>query len=115
MAAAGLAVLLSLFAFQPLLTSGKAASQRREAHAVWAHPGDAGKTAASVRQFVEQCKRANIDTIVMLMKGMSGETYWKSRRFPQTAAKGYESFDLLEHLTRSNMQGVKVDAWLCDC
>ena len=55
------------------------------------------KLPASVRQFVEQCKRANIDTIVMLVKGMSGETYWKSRRFPQTIASGYESFDLLEH------------------
>jgi len=115
MVTAGLAVLLPFLDFQLLLTSGKAASQRREAHAVWAHPGDAGKTEASVRQFVAQCKRANIDTIVMLVKGMSGETYWKSRRFPQTAAKGYESFDMLEHLTReAHAQGVKVDAWLCD-
>jgi uncharacterized lipoprotein YddW (UPF0748 family) len=87
----------------------------REGHAVWAHPPNAGKTAESVREFVAQCKRANIDTIVMLVKGMSGEIYWKSKRFPQAIAKGYESFDLLEHLTReAHAQGIRVDAWLVD-
>jgi uncharacterized lipoprotein YddW (UPF0748 family) len=101
--------------FHSSLEAARPTPQRGEAHALWAHPGDAGKSAASVRQFVEQCKRAGIDTIVMLVKGMSGETYWKSRRFPQTAAKGYESFDLLEHLTReAHAQGLMVDAWLCD-
>jgi uncharacterized lipoprotein YddW (UPF0748 family) len=86
-----------------------------EKHALWAHPPDAGKTAESVREFVAKCKRANIDTIVMLVKGMNGEIYWKSKRFPQTIAKGYESFDLLEHLTReAHAEGIKVDAWLVD-
>jgi uncharacterized lipoprotein YddW (UPF0748 family) len=87
----------------------------REGHAVWAHPPNAGKTADSVREFVAQCKRANIDTIVIDVKGMGGEIYWKSKRFPQAIAKGYESFDLLEHLTReAHAQGIKVDAWLVD-
>jgi len=108
-------VLLAMAFFHSSLEAARPTPQRGEAHALWAHPGDAGKSAASVRQFVEQCKRAGIDTIVMLVKGMSGETYWKSRRFPQTAAKGYESFDLLEHLTReAHAQGLMVDAWLCD-
>src|SRR5688500_14332941 len=43
--------------------------QLREAHALWAHPPDVGKTAASTREFVMKCKRANIDTIVMDIKG----------------------------------------------
>lgn len=91
------------------------AQGQRERHAIWAHPPDAGKTVESVREFVAKCKRANIDTIVMLVKGMNGETYWKSKRFPQTIAKGYETFDLLEHLTReAHAQGIKVDAWLVD-
>lgn len=91
------------------------AQNRREGHALWAHPPDAGRSAASVREFVAKCKRANIDIIVMDVKGMNGEIYWKSKRFPQAIAKGYESFDLLEHLTReAHAQGLRVDAWLVD-
>ena len=91
------------------------APQTKEGHAIWAHPPDAGMTTESVREFVAKCKRANIDTIVMLMKGMSGEIYWKSKRFPQAIAKGYEKFDLLEQITReAHAQGIRLDAWLVD-
>ena len=87
----------------------------REGHALWAHPPDVGKTAESTREFVAKCKRANIDTIVMDVKGMAGEIYWKSKKFPQAIARGYESFDVLEHLIReAHAQGIKVDAWLVD-
>ena len=90
-------------------------TQRREGHALWAHPPNAGKTAASVREFVAKVKRAHVDTIVMDLKGMNGEIYWKSKKFPQAIAKGYENFDLLEHLIReAHAQGIKVDAWLVD-
>jgi uncharacterized lipoprotein YddW (UPF0748 family) len=101
--------------FQPSLRASQQSAPRREAHALWAHPPDAGRTAESVRQFVEQCKRANIDTIVILVKGMSGELYWQSRRFPQSVVKGYESFDMLGALVReAHERDMKVDAWLCD-
>ena len=109
--------LLVLTALTLISTPARTSSivQAREGHALWAHPPDAGKSAESVREFVAKCKRANIDTIVMLLKGMSGEIYWKSKRFPQTIAKGYEDFDLLEHLTReAHAQGIRVDAWLVD-
>lgn len=87
----------------------------REGHALWSHPLDVGKSAEAVREFVAKCKRAHIDTIVMDIKGMSGEIYWKSKKFPQAIARGYESFDVLEHLTReAHAQGIKVDAWLVD-
>ncbi len=108
-------VLVVMSTFSGSLQARMPAGQQREMHAIWAHPGDAGKTVESVRQFVTRCKQTHIDTIVMLVKGMHGETYWKSRRFPQTVASGYQSFDLLEHLTReARAQGIKVDAWLCD-
>ena len=110
-------VALTAIAVTPAVVAGppQTSQGQRERHAIWAHPPDAGKTIESVREFVAKCKRANIDTIVMLVKGMNGETYWKSKRFPQTIAKGYETFDLLEHLTReAHAQSIKVDAWLVD-
>ena len=107
--------LITLTVGSSLSNSLEPATQRREGHALWAHPPDAGKTPASVREFVAKVKRAHIDTIVMDLKGMNGEVYWKSKKFPQAIAKGYETFDLLEHLTReAHAQGIKVDAWLVD-
>lgn len=113
---AAIVVSMILMAALPLASSPFEPSQpTREGHALWAHPPDAGKTAESVRAFIAKTKRANIDTIVMDLKGMNGEIYWKSKKFPQAIAKGYESFDLLEHLTReAHAQGIKVDAWLVD-
>ena len=52
--------LLMSFTFAPVATA-----QRREVHALWAHPTEAGKSAESVRALVAKCKRANIDVIVM--------------------------------------------------
>jgi uncharacterized lipoprotein YddW (UPF0748 family) len=93
----------------------KTSQQKREVHAVWAHPPAIGANIKGVREFVDQCKRANIDTIVVLVKGAQGELYWKSKRFPQAIAKGFENFDFLENLTReAHAQGIKIDAWLCD-
>lgn len=90
-------------------------TQRREVHGLWAHPTDVGKTAESVRAFVAQCKRAHIDVIVMDVKDSNGGLYWKSKRFPQAIAGGYENFDMLEHLVReAHAVGIKVDAWLVD-
>lgn len=107
--------LITLTVGSSLSISLEPSTQQREGHALWAHPPDAGKTAASVREFVAKVKRAHIETIVMDLKGMNGEIYWKSKKFPQAIAKGYETFDLLEHLTReAHAQGIKVDAWLVD-
>jgi len=107
--------LMALTARAEWATLPGSAPQAKERHAIWAHPPDAGMTTESVREFVAKCKRANIDTIVMLVKGMNGEIYWKSKRFPQAIQRGYEKFDLLEHLTReAHAQGIRVDAWLVD-
>lgn len=95
--------------------AGEVVQRPMEKRVLWAHPPDGGKSIESVRDFVAKCKRANIQTIVMLVKGMNGEIYWRSKGFSQAIAKGYESFDLLEHLTReAHKEGIKVDAWLVD-
>src|ERR1041385_6778245 len=81
-------------------THAGANQPKRERHALWAHPPAAGTTPEAIRKFVDQCKRANIDTIVILVKGAQGEIYWQSKRFPQAIAKGYEGFDFLGTLVK---------------
>ena len=106
---------LILLTFVTTTFSQNVQPKRREMHALWAHPFDVGKTAESVREFVAKCKRAHIDVIVMDVKGSNGELYWKSKKFPQAIARGYENFDLLENLVReAHAQNIKVDAWLVD-
>jgi uncharacterized lipoprotein YddW (UPF0748 family) len=81
----------------------------------WVHPPDVGRTRESVQAFVEHARRAHIETIIVLVKGMSGEIYCSSRKFPQSIVKGYESFDMLGELTReAHRHGIKVHAWLCE-
>ncbi len=113
--AALMAVLISALLSASNSTDAQKSQPKREVHAVWAHPPSIGANVEAVRKFVDQCKRANIDTIVILIKGAQGELYWKSKRFPQAIAKGFENFDFLENLTReAHAQGIKIDAWFCD-
>lgn len=91
-------------------------SQRKpEVHALWVHPQAVGKTPEEARKFIEQCKRANIDVLVVMIKGSVGEIYWQSKRFPQAIAKGWEQVDFLGTLIKeAHAQQIKVDAWFCD-
>jgi uncharacterized lipoprotein YddW (UPF0748 family) len=87
----------------------------REGRALWAHPHDMGPSAAGVREFVQRCADAGVETIILLVKSTDGGIYWKSRRFSQSIAKGWEDFDLLEQvLPQAHARGMKVHAWLCD-
>ncbi len=98
------------------VTKARSVNQpKREVHALWAHPPAVGNTPEAVRKFIEQCKRANIDAVVIMIKGPVGEIYWQSKRFPQAIAKGYEKFDFLGTLIKeAHASGIKIDAWLCD-
>ena len=113
-------VLLAVVLVGVLLGDGHARAQsgtrpQTERHSLWVHPPDVGRTRESVQAFVERARRAHIETIIVLVKGMSGEIYWNSRKFPQSIVKGYESFDMLGELTReAHRHGIKVHAWLCD-
>jgi len=91
------------------------ASAAREGRALWAHPTDAGPRESGVRELVERAAGAGIQTLVILVKHTNGSIYWKSRRFPQAIAPGWEDFDLLAHLLpHAHARGMKVHAWLCD-
>lgn len=95
-----------------VLVSGQASA---EVHALWVHPPEVGKTVEAVREFVAKCKRAHIEVLVVDVKDSNGGLYWKSKKFPQAIARGYENFDMLEHLVReAHAAEIKVDAWLVD-
>jgi uncharacterized lipoprotein YddW (UPF0748 family) len=106
---------LMLFHFSSIANARSPNQPKREVHALWAHPPAVGNNPEAIRKFIDQCKRANIDVIVIMIKGASGEIYWQSKRFPQAIVKGYEKFDFLGTLTKeAHAQGIKIDAWLCD-
>jgi uncharacterized lipoprotein YddW (UPF0748 family) len=108
-------VSVTLLHFSSATHARNVSQPKREVHALWTHPPAVGNTPEAIRKFIDQCKRANIDTIVILIKGVQGEIYWQSKRFPQAIAKGYEQFDFLGTLTReSHAQGIRIDAWFCD-
>lgn len=114
---AGLIVMLTSLTWGsgPLAAQPAAATTAAERHALWVHPPDVGRTREAVQAFVERSRRAHIDTIIVLVKGMSGEIYWKSERFPAAVVKGYETFDMLGELTgEAHRHGIKVHAWLVD-
>lgn len=117
-ALAAVATLLLVLAARAAGAAARPADVAKAPHvnnSLWAHPPDIGRTPASVRAFVDQARRAHINTIVVLIKGMNGEIYWPSKRFDAAVVKGYESFDMLRELTDvSHAQGIKVHAWLVD-
>jgi hypothetical protein len=55
---------------------GPGGARKREAHALWAHPPDIGASDEAIRRFIEQCRRANIDSVVLLVKDMDGGVFW---------------------------------------
>jgi uncharacterized lipoprotein YddW (UPF0748 family) len=112
---AALAVLLIGVASAVMVGARAAQQPAAERHSIWVHPPEVGQTPETVRAFVEQCRRAHIETIILLVKGMNGEIYWPSERFKAAVVKGYDSFDLLGELSKaSRPHGIKVHAWLVD-
>ncbi len=85
------------------------------ARAVWCGSHEAGMTRQSVEAYVDRMHRANIDTIVVHLKGGDGLLYWPSERFPEAIAPGYEAFDLPAELLRAcRERGMHMHAWLIE-
>jgi len=86
-----------------------------EGRGVWAHPGDFGKSEREVEAFFQVLKKANIQVVVPMVKGIDGRVFWHSRKFPEAVHPDYREFDLLRAITNvAPKYGVKVHAWLCD-
>jgi len=80
-------VLAGIMSGDGLARAQPAASAPAERHSLWVHPPDVGRTRESVQAFVEHARRAHIETIIVPDKGMSGEIYWNSRKFPQRSSR----------------------------
>jgi len=86
-----------------------------EGRGVWAHPGDFGKSEKEVEAFFGVLKKANVQIVVPMIKGIDGRVFWQSKRFPEAVHPDYREFDLLRAITRvAPRYGIKVHAWLCD-
>lgn len=95
--------------------SGAQEPRRAGKLVLWAHPPDVGRTPAEVDAFVERAARAGVDDLLLLVKGMSGEIYWRSERFAESVARGWEDADILELiLPRARQRNIAVHAWLVD-
>ncbi len=107
-----LVFLIALFIF--FSVSGKA-QEVWEGRAVWAHPGDFGKSEPEVEKFFARLQKCNIQVLVPLIKDTAGNIFWHSRRFAAAVHPEYKEFDLLRAITNiAPRYKIKVHAWLCD-
>jgi len=91
-----------------------AAAPTLKGRAVWAHPGDAGTTEASVRAFVDLLARAHVNTVVMEVKTSAG-VFWPSQRFAEAVVPEYRAFDFPAVLIReAHARKIQVHAWFFD-
>lgn len=82
---------------------------------LWAHPPDVGRTPEEVEAFLARAARSGVDDILVLVKGMSGEIYWRSDRFQDSTAAAWKDVDLLELLVpRARKHKIGIHAWLVD-
>ena len=102
-----------------LLLSTGAAGQtpdgglRMEGRAVWANPNNVATSDSAVRAFIDHCKRANIQLIVLLTKHTDKTLYYHSRRFPESIAPRFKDFDPLAAVVReAHKAGIRVHAWI---
>lgn len=85
-----------------------------EGRAVWAHPTSIAFNDSSTQAFVEHCKRANINLIVLLVEFSDKQVYYQSKKFPDAVAPAFKNFDPLAAVIReAHKRGIRVHAWLC--
>lgn len=108
-------VLTCLVCASFLLVTSLASAQSLTGRAVWGHPGILGKSRESIAEFADAIAGANINTLVMMVKGVRGEIYYPSEQFPESVARGYEDFEMPAILIdECHKRGIEVHAWFCD-
>ena len=86
-----------------------------EGRAVWAAPASVAYNDSSTQAFVEHCKRANINIIVLLVEYTDKQVFYHSKKFPESIAPEFKDFDPLAAVIReAHKRGIRVHAWLCD-
>ena len=86
-----------------------------EGRAVWAVPTSMAFNDSVTKATLEQCKKANINIVVLLVMNTDRQMYYHSKKFPESIAKGFEQFDPLAAVIReAHARGIRVHAWLCD-
>lgn len=106
---------LWLFTALVLVAFLNAQPKEYEGRAVWAHPGDFGKSEKEVEQFFKILKKSNIELLIPLVKDTAGNIFWHSKKFPQAIHPDYKDFDLLRAITKcGRLYNIRVHAWLCD-
>jgi uncharacterized lipoprotein YddW (UPF0748 family) len=110
-----------LGSFLLLVNLGKSAAQSDstgtlvEGRAVWAHPSSVAFNDSATVAFVEHCKKANINLIVLLVEFSDKQVYYHSKKFPETLVPAFKDFDPLAAVIReAHKRGIRVHAWLCD-
>lgn len=85
-----------------------------EGRAVWANPNAVARTDSAAKAFVEHCKQANINLIVLLVKYSSSEIFFHSKKFPDLVAPQFKDFDPLAAVLReAHKDDIRVHAWVC--
>ncbi|MGI6455800.1 MAG: family 10 glycosylhydrolase [bacterium] len=83
--------------------------------AVWAHPWEAGKSTAEVLRFVKRLEDSQVNTLIMMFKGVDGRIYFPSERYADAVVSGYKTFDFPRALIEAcHERGIEVHAWFCD-
>jgi uncharacterized lipoprotein YddW (UPF0748 family) len=94
------------------MTSNSRTTPSLKGRATWCGPGDAGTTRESVADFAERMKRANINLILMEVKGGHGMVRWPSKKFPNSVEEPYKKFDMPAVLIEEcHQRGIEVHAW----
>ncbi len=105
-------LLLTVFLF---VASLSAFDREYEGRALWAHPGDFGKSEKDVEEFIKLVKKSNIELLVPLVKDTAGQIFWHSKKFQEAIHPQYKEFDLLAAITKyARLHNIRVHAWLCD-
>jgi len=111
----GLVLFGALLSHQAALCQAGPGGTVVEGRAVWAAPGSVAYNDSSTQAFVEHCKRANINIIVLLVEYSDKEVYYHSKKFPESIIPAFKDFDPLAAVIReAHKRGIRVHAWLCD-